>query len=186
VLEHVGERPLRTNPSCQSAHIGLPRQCCSARGERNGWRRCGPGIARRAPVVPGWPGTGVRRWKPGGIARTKRRLVARRRSPRSLSVHCLNPRYPRTIPGTQTCRPAARKRRFAGISASCVPQIYCLPCRRSRVRIPSAASGKALHLQVFVRVIGRVVRLRSWGLRADWRWRPTGVVLRRPVFAGML
>jgi hypothetical protein len=73
-----------------------------------------------------------------------------RRPHRSLSVHCLNPRYPRTIPGTQTCRPAARKRRFAGVSASWVPQIYCLPCRRSRVRIPSAALEKD-HLQVFFR-----------------------------------
>ena len=60
-----------------------------------------------------------------------------------LSVPCLNPRYLRTIPGTQACGPGARKRRFAGVSESWVPQIYCLPCRRSRVRIPSAALGKA-------------------------------------------
>src|SRR5215207_8779506 len=58
---------------------------------------------------------------------------------RSLSVHCLNPRYLRVIPGTHACRPRARKRRFAGISGSEVPQIYCLPCRRPRVQIPSAA-----------------------------------------------
>ena len=32
-----------------------------------------------------------------------------------------------------------------------MPQIYCLPCRRSWVRIPSAASRKGLHLQAFLR-----------------------------------
>jgi hypothetical protein len=56
-----------------------------------------------------------------------------------LSVPCLNPRDLRTIPGTRARGPAARKCRFAGISATQATRIYCLPCRRSRVRIPSAA-----------------------------------------------
>ena len=43
----------------------------------------------------------------------------------------------------------ARKWRFAGVSPSRVSQIYRLPCRRSRVRIPSAAFMKGLHLQDF-------------------------------------
>jgi hypothetical protein len=36
-----------------------------------------------------------------------------------------------------------------GISAPNTKQTFCLPCRRSRVRIPSAASEKGWHLQAF-------------------------------------
>jgi hypothetical protein len=97
-------------------------------------------------------------------------LVARRPH-RSLSVHCLNPRYLRTIPGKQARGPRARNRGFAGISGSCVPQIYCLPCRRSRVRIPSAAFEKACICRSFSGGSG-VVRLRHrtmTGQSCPWR-----------------
>jgi hypothetical protein len=78
------------------------------------------------------------------------RCQSGRRPRRSLSVHCLNPRYLRIIPGTQARGPRARTCGFAGISASEGPQIYGdLVSRESRgviargCRFPSATRRSA-------------------------------------------
>jgi hypothetical protein len=126
-----------------------------ARGERSGRRRCGPGIARRAPVIPEWPGTRLRRSKPGGSARTKwppRRPAAVR------SAHCpfivLTPRES-TAPGRCSAPPAplrlvrgrsAGLRRGAGSSSSrvllawdCGSEAGCGALHTPDVRWPATA-----------------------------------------------
>ena len=64
-----------------------------------------PGIARRRPVVAGAARKPADARSRAGSARTKwpPRCQSGRRPHRSLSVHCLNPRYLRIIPGTQAC-----------------------------------------------------------------------------------
>ena len=61
-----------------------------ARTERRGRRRCGPRIARRAPAVPGRPGTRLRR-RTRGLCENQMAASPGRPPHRSLSVHCLNP-----------------------------------------------------------------------------------------------
>jgi hypothetical protein len=75
-------------------------------------RRCGPGIARRGPVVSGSGQEAGRRLEARRALRAPMAAssLVRRRPHRPLSVHCLNPRYLRTIPGTQACGPDARQR----------------------------------------------------------------------------
>jgi hypothetical protein len=61
----------------------------------------------------------------------------------SLSVPCLNPCDFDAIHGDHPGISPADIRRFAGISGRSPGRSYCLPCRRSWVRIPSAAFQKA-------------------------------------------
>jgi hypothetical protein len=55
------------------------------------------------------------------------------------------------MPGRTLRREVPRNRLFAGIFCGNRRCTFCLPCRRSRVRIPSAASGKGLQTGVFFR-----------------------------------
>ena len=103
-------------------------------------------------VAPEWLGTRLRRSKPGALRGPIGRLVAspRRRPHRPLSVHCLNP--PVSAPNSWNASVRSRAPGNANLQAFLpprCPQIYCLPCRRSRVRIPSAALERPQHLQDF-------------------------------------
>jgi hypothetical protein len=72
----------------------------------------------------------------------------------------------REIPDTGA---AGRHTRTAGLQAPCDPSpspTLCLPCRRSWVRIPSAALEKTCFLQAFC-MRRRLVRLRRVGVTPD-------------------
>ena len=74
------------------------------------------------------------------------------------------------------------------LQARCGPRrslTFCLPCRRSRVRIPSAALENTCICRSFG-LGSRVVRLRRWGLNTDWRLVHHGRRFERSRFAGIL
>ena len=85
-------RPPWTNPRCESAHIAVPRHCCSrGRAERSGHPRCVPGIARRGPVVAGAARKPAERSKPRGLSEDQMAASSRVRPPSaSLIVRSLS------------------------------------------------------------------------------------------------
>jgi hypothetical protein len=73
----------------------------------------------------------------------------------------------REIPDSGARRSRPRNRLFAGSCRSAPSPAFCLPCRRSRVRIPSAASGKGLQIGGFFGPSSSPELLSSRGLAED-------------------
>jgi hypothetical protein len=67
------------------------------------------------------------------------------------------PWFPGESRGIATDAQAREPVRLQGISAESGKHASCLPCRRSRVRVPSAARGKAPHLRGFL-LLGALAR----------------------------
>ncbi len=107
-----------------------------------------------------------------GLAKPRRRHLAARGSQRLsawVPIGCLKPRE---LPGkageSQDDTHIRETRRLQGILRPSGKHISCLPCRRSWVRIPSAASKRPAFAGLF-RGRSRLVRLHPVGLSPDSR-----------------
>ena len=89
----------------------------------------------------------------------------------------------RSMPGSPLRPRVPRNPAFAGRPLRNRRRTVCLPCRRSRVRIPSAASEDLRFAGLF-RWTSRVVRLRRVGLIPDSRARRASGGFKKPRLAG--
>ena len=112
--------------------------------------------------------------------------LPRQMAPRSLSpLQSANPRDLSVKNGDDGRPLSTSKLPFAGMSGQSTSPQVLLAMQKVEGSNPFSRSRKGLHLQVFFRVTSPVVRLRRWGLKADWRGRPTPVGPGSPVFAGI-
>jgi hypothetical protein len=171
---------------CQPALNRLARRCCSCgQAEVEPRPRWPAGLGRRGLLLLEQQASGSRTVEAeADSTATHEPALPPSARERSLSVPCLNPRYLRTIRGTRARGLACRKsfvcRHFVGHDKP----IDCLPCRRSRVRIPRPPSPPELLSPEDCLRIGRVPAgtpdLKLGGFAGEFRSRRTVVILRPP------